>query len=103
MKLGNRTYQKVIAFMISAVLFCLITAASVFIVLHAGHDCTGEDCPVCDGIRQAESVFRMTGDGDAGTVTGVVTVCPVVVSTVLLFLPLILLPTLVQQKVQLNN
>jgi len=99
----NRNYQKVTAVIISAVLFCLITAASVFIVLHADHDCTGEDCPVCDSIRQAESLFRMTGDGAAAADTGTVTVCPAAAGIVLSFLPLTVLLTLVRQKVRMNN
>ena len=34
-----------------AVLFALtILTSSVFIISHADHDCTGEDCPICEQV-----------------------------------------------------
>lgn len=47
--------------------FMLITFFSFFfIVEEAGHDCTGENCPICACIDQAEETLKQLGSGTVG-------------------------------------
>jgi len=99
----KRNYQKILAFVLSAIIFCMLLAASVFIVFHADHECSGRDCPVCDEIRQAEAIFRMTGDGTAAAIISASLICLVSLAAVPVYSSLSLAFSLVGQKVQLNN
>lgn len=39
----------------------VLCASTAYIVHEVGHDCTGEDCPVCAFIAQAHQVRRVFG------------------------------------------
>lgn len=42
-----------------AVLFVLFAALSLtFMLVEADHDCTGEDCPICEQIALLSGIFR---------------------------------------------
>ena len=44
------------------ILFLFVTFASLFyIVKEENHHCTGEDCPICANIHQAEQTLRNVG------------------------------------------
>jgi len=52
------TRRRVIAVAL-AVLFVAFTALSLtFMLVEAGHDCTGEDCPICEQIALISGTFR---------------------------------------------
>ena len=47
---------------IACVLFVFVTLASLFyIAKEENHQCTGEDCPICACIRQAEQIVKNVG------------------------------------------
>lgn len=51
---------------IGAGLLCVIfvlamLASSAFIIHEAGHDCTGEDCPICQAIIMNSQLLRLIG------------------------------------------
>ena len=46
------------AFLVTAVLFL----SGLFIVTHAEHICTGEDCPVCAEIEACVSAIRLLSE-----------------------------------------
>ena len=47
---------------VMGLLMLLIVLLSVaFLVAEAEHDCVGEDCPVCEQIRQCENILRQFG------------------------------------------
>ena len=48
----NKNKQKISALLISAALIAVLSLSLIFLVKEAGHQCTGEDCPVCAGIHQ---------------------------------------------------
>lgn len=98
----NANRKKNIA-VIACVLFVFVTLASLFyIAKEENHQCTGEDCPICACIRQAEQIVKNVGTAvsysaiaDLGLVriTGVLAVgCLCVLCT-----------TLVSQKVRLDS
>ncbi len=51
---------------IGAALLCVVFAlamlvSSDFILHEAGHDCTGEDCPICQAIAMNGQLLRLIG------------------------------------------
>ena len=57
----NANRKKNIA-VIACVLFVFVTLASLFyIAKEENHQCTGEDCPICACIRQAEQIVKNVG------------------------------------------
>lgn len=97
------TKRKCAFSIVLCILFLFVTLASLFyIVEEANHHCTGEDCPICVNIHQAEQTLRNIGNG----IIAIITVIPVpalfMVLTVCQFL-LVLCTSLVSQKVRLNN
>ena len=84
------TKKKRVFSMAVCILFLFVTFASLFyIVKEENHHCTGEDCPICANIHQAEQ-----------------TVNPVCILFALLIVGQFLLvsdTSLVSQKVRLNN
>lgn len=85
------------------ILFLFVTFASLFyIVKEENHHCTGEDCPICANIHQAEQTLRNLGNG---TIT-IATVNPMPILFALLIVGQFLFvfdTSLVSQKVRLND
>ncbi len=40
--------RRFIAAVLTAVALLVLLSSSIFILSHADHDCTGEDCPICE-------------------------------------------------------
>ena len=97
------TKKKQVFSMAVCILFLFVTFASLFyIVKEENHNCTGEDCPICANIHQAEQTLRNLG---AGTVIHA-TVNPVLFMFVLAIAGqafVVSNTSLVSQKVRLNN
>ena len=85
------------------ILFLFVTFASLFyIVKEENHHCTGEDCPICANIHQAEQTLRNVGNG---TIT-IAAISPMPILFALLIAGQFLLvsdTSLVSQKVRLND
>ena len=85
------------------ILFLFVTFASLFyIVKEENHHCTGEDCPICANIHQAEQTLRNAGNG---------TITIAAINLVLILFALLITgqflivydTSLVSQKVRLND
>lgn len=88
---------------IIAVMVLLIVLLSAFCLGHeAGHDCSGEDCPICDIMRQCENALRGLSEGIAAPA---VVMLPAVLAlfVAVLFVSFISSETLVSRKIRLNN
>ena len=85
------------------ILMLFVTFASLFyIVKEENHHCTGEDCPICANIHQAEQTLRNIGNG---TIM-IAAINPMPILFVLLITGQFLLvsdTSLVSQKVRLND
>ena len=85
------------------ILMLFVTFASLFyIVKEENHHCTGEDCPICANLHQAEQILRNVGNG---TIT-IAAINPMPILFVLLITGQFLLvsgTSLVSQKVRLND
>ena len=51
--------RNIIAFIITLGLCLVVLWSSMFIVIEAEHDCSGEDCPVCLCIAVCGSLLRL--------------------------------------------
>ena len=85
------------------ILFLFVTFASLFyIVKEENHNCTGEDCPICANIHQAEQTLRNLGTGTIAH--AVVNPMPLMFILAIAGQASVVLNTsLVSQKVRLNN
>ncbi len=83
-------------FMAFSVLFL-----SAFIACEAGHDCEGEDCPVCQCIMQCENILRNIDGGV--TLHSIVPLCFCFVSAVCVGICPVVFTTPVSMKVRLND
>lgn len=89
---------------IACATFLLVTLCSIlFLVKEANHDCTGEDCPICAQISEAENTLKNLGNGNPA-VSGVAVTAAVyfLLAFVGIFCA-IPYATLVAQKVRMNN
>ncbi len=56
------SHQKRIGAGLLCVIFVLaMLVSSAFIIHEAGHDCTGEDCPICQAIAMNGQLLRLMG------------------------------------------
>ena len=94
--------QRSLALLICGVIFFITLFSISFIGHELNHNCTGEDCPVCACVHNAEQSLRQLGTGFSGEVSGAF-----LILLFLSFLPRALhfIPadSLVIHKVRLNN
>ena len=97
------TKKKRVFSMAVCILFIFVTFASLFyIVKEENHNCTGEDCPICANIHQAEQTLKNIAT--AMSAITIVNLMPVLFILLVMgwFLP-VFHTSLVSQKVRLND
>lgn len=98
----NSKKQRAISFIV-CFLFLFITFASLFyIVKEVNHNCTGEDCPICANIHQAEQNLKNLGSG-LTEVFAIKWIPVFIVELAGIQFVLFFCKSLVSQKVRLNN
>lgn len=60
---GKNRFVRVAAGLLAVVLLAVVLVSSFYIAGEADHDCAGEDCPICETIRQCEAVLQHVGLG----------------------------------------
>jgi len=97
------TKKRKIFSMAICVIFLIVTFASLFsIAKEENHNCTGEDCPICANIHQAEQTLKNLNTG----VIARAIMNPLSLILVLLIMGEALFvssTSLISQKVRLNN
>ncbi len=95
-------HKRIAAGIMGTLMLFIMLFSAFYIVAEADHDCTGEDCPICDCIQQCENTLHQIGDGIASKAAVII---PIVFLLVSIFLFAALFPkeTLVSRKVRLNN
>lgn len=89
--------------LIVSVLILMISLFSIFFIVEEGnHDCTGQDCPICACMQQAEQVIRNLGTGLYAAETGVLIVS-LIYGLAISIDEAISVLTPVNQKVRMNN
>ena len=61
----NKLKNRAAALFLCVVSVLVILTASLYIADHAGHDCSGEDCAVCQVIRDFQKTISALGAGGA--------------------------------------
>ena len=80
----------------------IVLFSSLFIAIESCHDCEGEDCHVCECIRQCENILHETGKTAANTGMVILPV-PMILLSVFAAVCVVIQGTPVSRKVRLNN
>ncbi len=99
---GTRKTTRISACVSAFIMLAFILLSVVFIAIEADHECIGEDCPVCAGIRQCKNALQRLGDGaifQAEVSASVV----VALFAAELFVTAVSCKTPVSEKVRLND
>ncbi len=86
----------------ASLLIAVFAFTLFFAVIEAGHDCSGGDCPICACLIQCENLFRffglfLPGSGSQPPVS-LFFLFPIIAVS-----PVIILETLVSEKIRLDN
>lgn len=98
----NAKRKKAFSIAVCLLLVAVTFASLFYIVKEENHHCTGEGCPICANIHQAEQTLRNAGNG---TIT-IAAINPMPILFALLITGQFLLvsdTSLVSQKVRLND
>ncbi|MBE6003126.1 MAG: hypothetical protein E7232_03405 [Lachnospiraceae bacterium] len=94
--------NKIIAAIMGVMMLVVVLVSASYVAVESGHDCTGEDCPICACINQCENTLRQVGGGvdfQADTVLPVVFILIMAVSGS----AILTAETPVSRKIRLNN
>ena len=50
--------KRIIAILLAVTVFFVMLYSALFIVVHAGHDCVGENCPICYQISVCRNTLK---------------------------------------------
>ena len=94
--------QRIKAIIIGITMLFVVLFSTFYIAAEVGHDCKSEDCLICVCIQQCENSIRNI---ECGTVVQTLSILLVVAFLLkqLLYVAHICQPTLITQKVRLNN
>lgn len=98
----NKMRKKVLSVIVCILVLFVTFASLIYIVKEENHHCTGEDCPICAGIHQAEQILKNLGNG----IINIAHINPMLILFVLLIVSQFLFvfaTSLVSQKVRLND
>lgn len=94
--------RRITAMLVSAMMLAAILCSAVYIATETGHDCSGEDCPICACLQICDNILNRIGGGTALQEPGAL--------QAVRFVLLVPLPvcyairdTLILQKVRMNN
>ena len=95
--------QRIMAAMIALVVVCLLVFSSVFLAKESGHDCSGQDCPVCAEMQACSAVIRRLGSAAVPVLLAILVFSFWLTAEIYrpVFTPLLL--TLVSLKIRLND
>ena len=78
----------------------IVLISAAYITAEADHDCCGDDCPICECIRQCENTLRGLGGRPSAQSAAV---APIIILTAVFIVAAVSKSTLVSKKVRLNN
>lgn len=95
--------KRIGAFLLCVVFVLIMLVSSVYTIHEAGHDCSGEDCPICQMIAVNSQLLRLIGAAVLLLVSlmGILRTGLVLHDTHKHSVPV--LGTLVNRKIRLNN
>ena len=93
---------RIIAGVMCSVLTALFLLSFLFIAEETGHDCSGEDCSVCESLEQCRTAVRRAGEILAAAVPDILFAAAAIL-VFQVFKSVSLKRSLVSQKVRLND
>ena len=57
----NNSRKRIIAGLLGVFFVFAVLLSAACVIHEAGHDCTGEDCPICRVIAANGAIFRLSG------------------------------------------
>ena len=66
---------RVLSWVILLVFSLVIFSSSLFIITHAAHDCTGEDCSICMELAECHKTLHTLGTAVAGVLQLILILC----------------------------
>ena len=96
-------YRYTAAGILGVMMLVIVLLSSSYISLEAGHNCNGEQCPICACVRICENILKQAGNGiTAAVVIFAFLRILLCVSAFVLFSTLVK-NTLISEKVRMNN
>ncbi len=93
---------KHIAVLLSVLMISVMLLSALYVISETNHDCCGDCCPICAQIDQCNAVLRSAGEGTAALTMAIL--LAVIVSELFIMADRnVFLPTLITQKIRLNN
>lgn len=98
----NMKKQRTMALVISVFILVISLFSTFFIAEESNHDCTGQDCPICACIQQAEQTVKNLGSGilSEGLGLAIAGIVAILLIEIEIFVPA---SSPVAQKVRMNN
>lgn len=95
--------KKMIAMFISVIFVFVMLSSLFYIAKEENHKCTGEDCPICSCLHQAERTLKNLGTGliVSFSLNSIVIITGLMDSICCIWV--LLCTSLVHQKVRLND
>ena len=87
---------------LAMLLLFIMLFSAFFISAETGHDCTGEDCPICESIQHCENTLHQISGGTGPAAAGLIPAVFILIIASLFSIEL-LQETPVTEKVRLNN
>lgn len=94
--------KRTLAFIICMAFIVTALFSILFIVKEANHNCTGDKCPICSCIHQAEQTLKQLVTGATAKVLSV-NDSFFIITPLFLFILFIPCTSLISQKVRLND
>ncbi len=95
--------RKGIAFICSISIVFITFVSSLYILKEANHTCSGDDCPICACIHQAESALHILANQKPVEISIKVPVLQCVQMALVYVGVILVYPSLVVLKIRLNN
>ncbi|MBR6982792.1 MAG: hypothetical protein IKH75_04520 [Ruminococcus sp.] len=71
----SKSRNRAISWIVLMVFSFVIFTSSAFIIVHAYHDCTGEDCSICMELAQCRKTLHTLGTAVAGALQLTLILC----------------------------
>ena len=94
--------KRIIATLICFSFLLAVILTSLFITLHADHDCSGEDCVICVWIQHCEDVLHLPGTAPDTQPPAPMAVIPVLLPVLLTGTIPVAAATLVSHKIRID-
>ena len=94
--------KKILSITICITLLFVAAASLLYLSEEINHSCTGEDCPVCASMHQAEQTLKNLGTG-AITNAAAVFSPAIIMCIIMIRFFFVICTSLVSQKVRIND